>query len=98
MASHWILENIDIDALKSMTDDDLMAWAKDACEPGREMAIYDLDDSEGNVEFPRFGYTTAQVFEDWDSYRAFKIEDINEETEAKVDETFAALVNARDAS
>jgi hypothetical protein len=77
----WMVENLDRSDYQLMTDDEIASWVNDLIDATAFDA--DLDNAAEGMPFPRFGYTTAQRFENADEWVAFKKEEMLEDVEAE---------------
>lgn len=87
----WVTENAEWSP-----GTDLMSWAKVVIEAAKELDLAALEDKEQEMEFPVFGYTTAEVYEDWDEYREAKIAEIESDYEQDLKD-LVEFLTARDA-
>lgn len=84
---NWIVEALDVTEYQTMTDEEIGKWVDTLIETAKEVEIANLSDvvDDEELTFPRFGYTTAQVFENAEDYAAFKRDEIESDLNAERD-------------
>lgn len=87
----WLTEGLDPAEYADFTDGQLAEWVKTYVEIEIERDIADAEEAARELSFPRFGYSTTQVFEDKDEYLDFKREEIRSEVEADAENAIAYL-------
>lgn len=87
----WIVEGCDPADYTSLTDDDFGKWVDTLIDNEKENDTYDLDKALDTMIFPRYGYTTAQIFENANEYRAFKLQEMNDDFAAERADVIAYL-------
>jgi len=86
----WLVENMEPADCAGMTNGEIYAWIDQQISIAKDSDIQELKNDEDRV-YPRFGYTTAQVFEDEESYITFKTEEINEDYAKEREDVFSWL-------
>lgn len=81
----WILEGLDIRDYHDFTDEQIGEWVDALIEQSIEQEIVSMEADSEDLAFPRFGYTTAQEFEDLESYLEWKREEISSDLRAERD-------------
>lgn len=72
----WIVENCERSDYQKMTHEDIYAWVDTIIDQCKEHDLYDVENKAETLTYPRYGYTTADVFQDSDEWLAFKRQEI----------------------
>lgn len=76
-----------------MTDEEILEAVKPYVSAAKDLAELELEEKLENAVYPRFGYTTAQVFENSDEYEVFLRQALAEEVE-EYEEALIRIVKA----
>lgn len=77
----WMVEGADPDL--DMTDEEIGGWVDGLIITAKENAVWNLELAIPTLKFPRWGYTTADRYENADEYRAFKMAEIESDLNAE---------------
>lgn len=89
----WIVENLDPADSAGMTDEQIGAWVDTLIEQTIEQDGFAIEAQAEELTFPRYGYTTDDVFEDSESWRAFKHQELLSDLQAERESVIAYLKN-----
>lgn len=87
----WIVENCDRDDYLSLTDKNIYAWVDTIIDQSKTTDLYAIEDKAETLNYPRFGYTTADRFENAEEWLAFKRQEIEQDYLAEREYVFAYL-------
>ena len=87
----WIIQDADKEACRDATDDDINRWIDEVIEYAIEYDDLAIEQQAENLNYPVYGYTTAQQFQNEDEYIAFKKQELRDDLAAERSAVFQFL-------
>lgn len=75
----WMVEGFDPADFQTMSDAEIYAWIDQQTSLMKDADLLEIEQQAESNVYPRYGYTTAQVFENEDEWLQFKREELAED-------------------
>lgn len=90
---NWITEGLDPADYQHMTDAEIYTWIDSHISSTIDRDEADIEERASELEYPVWGYTTDQQFQNEGEYITFKKQELRDDLAAERDEVFEFIIN-----